>query len=84
MKHPVCYYWRDPATGVEMNFTQDENWGWCIGFPNMDFLEDCLDVLLREAGVEIPWPELSEEEQKKVDANYEKLYEDIRREENEV
>ena len=56
MKHPVCYYWKDPTTRVEMNFTQNENWGWCISFPNMDFLEDSLDVMLREAGVEIPWP----------------------------
>ena len=82
MKHPVCYYWRDPATGVEMNFTQDENWGWCIGFPNMDFLEDSLDVLLREAGVEIPWPELSEEEQKVVDDNYKRLDEIMGREDS--
>lgn len=74
MKHPVCYYWKDPITNVEMNFTQDENWGWCVGFPKCS-----IDEALDYKG-EIPFPELSEEEQKVVDANYEKLYEDIRRE----
>ena len=73
MKNPVCYYWKEPTTGVEMNFTQDEDWGWCIGFPN-----GSPDFLLKQAGITIPWPELTEEEQKVVDENYRKLHENIR------
>lgn len=75
MKNPVCYYWKEPTTGVELHFTQDSDWGWCIGFPNMDILSDSPDVLLKQAGIEIPWPELTEEDQKVVDENYRKLHE---------
>ena len=74
MKYPVCYYFKCSKTGVELNFTQDDRWGWCIQFIDADFLEDSPDTLLEQAGVQIPWPELSPEEQKEVDNNYKELY----------
>ena len=70
----VQQYFKCPITGVEMNFTKDEQWGWCIQFIDADFLEDSPDTLLEQAGVQIPWPELSPEEKKDVDNNYKELY----------
>lgn len=72
---PVHYYYKDTATGVEMNFSKLYDWGWTIGFPN-----STIEEAVSYKG-HIPWPELSEEEQKIVDSNYEKLYEDLRRDE---
>ena len=74
MKHPVCYYFKCSKTGVELNFTRSDMYGWCVGFPNMRLLDDSPDVLLREAGVEIPWPELTDDEKVVVDENYKKLH----------
>jgi len=64
---PVKYYFRDPETGVEMEFTKSEEWGWAISFKNCS-----IDQMLNYKG-RIPWPTLSEDEQKVVDANYERL-----------
>lgn len=71
----VQQYYKCPTTGVEMNFRKDTDCGWCISFPQVQpgdafFFESI-----------IPWPKLSEEEQKVVDANYQKLHEMIEKEE---
>lgn len=50
----------------------------------MDVLSDSPDVLLKQAGIEIPWPELTEEDQKVVDENYRKLHENIRLPQNRI
>ena len=75
--NPVQQYYKDPETGMEMRFTKTDEWGWSVCFPKAT-----IDEALDYEGV-ILWPELREEEQKVVDANYEKLYEYIRREEDE-
>lgn len=66
----VKYYYKCLTTGVEMNFTLSGGYGWGISFP--------LGVeghrKLMAANIEIPWPELSAEEQAVVNENYEKLY----------
>lgn len=64
---PVKYYFRDPETGVEMEFTKSDMWGWTVSFPNLSITES-LDY-----DGHIPWPTLCEAEQKIVDANYERL-----------
>lgn len=64
---PVKYYFRDPETGVEMEFTKSDMWGWAISFPKLDIIES-----LNYDG-HIPWPELSAEEKAIVDRNYENL-----------
>lgn len=79
MKHPVCQYYKCPETGIEMNFTKHREWGWCISFPR----EQDLEKLDKAFSAKIPWPELSKEEQEVVDANYQKLHEDIEKEEQE-
>lgn len=65
--NPVRQYYKCPITGVEMNFIKDDNWGWCIQFPNKD------DGILIRNKIEIPWPKLTIEEQSVVDNNYEYL-----------
>ena len=66
----VKYYYKCPTTGVEMNFTLSGGYGWGISFPlGIDGHRK-----LRDANIEIPWPELSAEEQAVVNENYEKLY----------
>ena len=64
---PVKYYYKDLATNIEMEFTKSEEWGWAVGFKNCS-----VDQMLNYRG-RIPWPALSEAEQKIVDANYEML-----------
>lgn len=66
----VHYYYKCPTTGVEMDFTLTNDYGWAVGFP----LGIEGDRKLRDADIEIPWPELSAEEQAVVDESYEKLY----------
>lgn len=63
----VKQYYRDPKTGVEMNFTKTDQWGWSVSFPHFDVME-ALDY-----DVEIPWPVLSKEEKAVVDGNYTEL-----------
>ena len=64
---PVHYYFKCPDTGIEMSFTRLLDFGWTVGFPNLDFEEAVMYNWC------IPWPELSEEEQKRVDENYANL-----------
>lgn len=65
---PVHQYYKDLETGVEMSFSKYPDWGWVVGFHNIDF-EGSLDYIGK-----IPWSKLSAEEQAVVDENYEKLY----------
>lgn len=81
-KHPVHYYHKDPETGVEMNFTFREDWGWAVSFPFLD-VHGAMDY----GGlpdIEIPWPKMSEEEQAVVDENYENLHRMIREEDDDL
>lgn len=64
----VHQYYKNPETGVEMSFSKYPDWGWTVGFHNIDF-EGSLDYVGK-----IPWPELSAEEQAVVDENYKKLH----------
>lgn len=64
---PVHYYYKDLSTGVEINFSKLADWGWTVGFP-----KSTIEEAVQYRG-HIPWPELSPEEQARVDANYEKL-----------
>lgn len=76
-KHPVHYYYKDPETGVEMNFSKYSDWGWTISFPHTK----AEDAFFFEG--KIPWPELSTEEQAVVDENYKNLHRMIREEDDE-
>lgn len=67
----VKYYYKDPATGVEVTFTKTHQWGWAVQFHVSR--EEMVDMLMSET--KLPWPELNEEEQKVVDANYKALEE---------
>lgn len=64
---PVKYYYKDLETGMEMEFTKSDEWGYAVSFKNCS-----LDKILNYKG-RIPWPALSEDEKKVVDANYERL-----------
>ena len=64
---PVHYYYKDIETGIEMSFTRLLDFGWTIGYPKSTIEE----AVMYEG--HIPWPELSEEEQKRVDENYANL-----------
>lgn len=64
---PVRYYYKNLETGVEMEFTKSDMWGWAISFPKLDITES-----LNYDGY-IPWPELSAEEKPVVDRDYEEL-----------
>lgn len=68
---PVKYYYKDPETGVEMNFTKTDMWGWAVGFPKMSITESF------NYGGKIPFPVLSEKEQQTVNDNYRQLKEQI-------
>ena len=61
-----------------MEFTKSEEWGWAVEFKNCS-----IDQMLNYKG-NIPWPTLSEAEQKIVDANYERLRKRLREAENEL
>lgn len=75
----VQYYYKDPETGVEMKFTMESSYGWGVSFPK-GFGE--YEKLL-EADIDIPWPELSAEEQAVVNENYKNLHRMIREEDDE-
>ena len=66
----VKYYYKDLDTGVEMTFTKTSQWGWAVSYHVSR--EEMFDMLLSD--IVLPWPSLSEEEQRVVDANYDKLY----------
>lgn len=36
---PVHYYYRDPITNVEMDFTRSEEYGWGVSFPKLDITQ---------------------------------------------
>jgi hypothetical protein len=67
-KNPVCYYYKDPGIGVEMNFRILTEYGWSVSFPQ----EQPGDAFFFEGN--IPWPELTDTEKAVVDENYKKLY----------
>ena len=67
-KSPICYYYKDPETGVEMHFSKRIGFGWSVSFPKSTPFE----ALYYEG--KIPWPKLPAEEQAVVDENYKKLY----------
>lgn len=69
----VKYYYKDLETGVEVTFSKTDQWGWAASFHTKE--EEMFDILLSD--IVLPWPELSEEEQKIVDANYDKLYKSL-------
>ena len=71
----VKYYFKDLNTGVEVTFSKTEQWGWGASFhvSKEERVESILDMLISD--IKLPWPELSEEEQRVVDKNYEDLRE---------
>lgn len=68
----VKYYFKCPDTGVEMSFSKSPNFGWAVGF-HTKTTDEAVDAFLSD--IVIPWPTLSEEEQRVVDKNYEDLRE---------
>ena len=74
----VKYYYKDLDTGVEVTFSKTEQWGWAVGF-HTKTTDEAVDALLSD--IVIPWPTLSESEQRVVDANYDKLYKSLEDEE---
>ena len=66
----VKYYYKDLDTGVEVTLSKTAQWGWAASFHTNE--EEMFDILISD--IVLPWSELSEEEQKVVDANYDKLY----------
>ena len=69
----VKYYYKDLDTGVEVTFSKTPQFGWAVRFHVSK--EEIFDTLLSE--IKLPWPELSEDEKKVVDANYDKLYKSL-------
>ena len=67
----VKYYYKDPDTGVEVTFSKTVQWGWAIQYHVSK--EDMFDMIISD--IKLPWPDLSEEEQRVVDKNYEDLRE---------
>lgn len=67
----VKYYYKDLDTGVEVTFTKTPQWGWAVRFHVSK--EEMFDILLSD--IVLPWPELSKDEKKVVDANYKALEE---------
>jgi len=68
----VKYYYKDPDTGVEMSFSKSPTFGWAVGF-HTKTTDEAVDALLSD--IVIPWPTLSESEQRVVNKNYEDLRE---------
>lgn len=73
MKTPNQYY-KCPDTGIEMHFIFCEQWGWGVGFTNVDILDKW------ELDPYIPWPKLTEEQKMVVDRNYDMLYKSLEEE----
>ena len=72
----VKYYYKDLDTGVEVTFTKTPQWGWAASYHVSR--EEMFDILLSD--IKLPWPELSEDEKRVVDANYKALEERIHNE----
>ena len=70
----VKYYYKDLETGVEVTFYKTDQWGWAVSF-HVSKEEGMFDMLLSD--IKLPWPELSDEDQRVVDANYDKLYKSL-------
>jgi hypothetical protein len=69
----VKYYYKDLDTGVEVTFSKTAQFGWAVAFHVSK--EEVFDMLISD--IVLPWPELSEEDQKVVDANYDRLYKSL-------
>ena len=69
----VKYYYKDLDTGVEVTFSKSPQFGWAVSYHVSK--EEMFDMLLSD--IVLPWPELSEDEQRVVDANYDKLYKSL-------
>lgn len=69
----VKYYYKDLDTGVEVTFSKTDQWGWAASFHTSR--EEMFDMLLSD--IVLPWPSLSEDEKKVVDANYDKFYKSL-------
>lgn len=65
----VCYYYKDPETGLEMNFTKS-TFGWAVSFPDATIEQLRVGMKLAQKH----FPKLSEQEQAIVDENYKKLH----------
>lgn len=69
----VKYYYKDQDTGVEVTFSKTPHWGYTVQYHVSK--EEMFDMLISD--IKLPWPTLSEEEQRVVDANYDKLYKSL-------
>lgn len=69
----VKYYYKDPDTGVEVTFSKSPQFGWAVSYHVSR--EEMFDILLSD--IKLPWPELSDEDQRVVDANYDNLYKSL-------
>lgn len=69
----VKYYYKDLDTGVEVTFSKTGQWGWAVAFHVSKQKMADIDILM--SNIKLPWPDLSEEEQRVVDKNYEDLRE---------
>lgn len=69
----VKYYYKDPDTGVEVTFSKSPQFGWAVSYHMSR--EEMFDMLISD--IVLPWPRLGAEEQKIVDANYDKLYKSL-------
>lgn len=69
----VKYYYKDLDTGVEVTFSKSPQFGWAVSYHVSK--EEMFDILLSD--VVLPWPRLGAEEQRVVDANYDKLYKSL-------
>ena len=69
----VRYYFKCPDTGVEVTFSKTPHWGYAVQYHVSK--EEMFDMLISD--VKLPWPDLSEEEQRVVNANYDKLYKSL-------
>ena len=67
----VKYYYKDPDTGVEVTFSKTAQWGWAVSYHVSR--EEMFDILLSE--INLPWPELSRDEEEIVSKNYADLRE---------
>ena len=67
----VKYYYKDPDTGVEVTFSKTAQWGWAVSYHVSR--EEMFDILLSE--INLPWPELSRDEEEIVNKNYADLRE---------
>lgn len=58
-------YYKDPSSGVEMEFKFYTDYGWTVCFPNIEYIKDFT--------ASIPFPETPEEYKESVKKYYEAL-----------